>query len=80
MGSASFLSTAFTIDALVNSLDGKLVNPISVYSVDSIKRTVHLAFHGILLLPFFQKISIKNTVNGSNSIFNRKVRLIESTE
>ena len=29
------------------------------YSVDSIKRTVLL---NVLLLPFFQKISIKNTV------------------
>ena len=31
------------------------------YSVDSIKRTVHLAFHRLFFL-IFQKISIKNTV------------------
>ena len=35
-------------------------NPCT-YSVDSIKRTVHLAFHGLFFL-IFQKISIKKTV------------------
>ena len=43
-----------------------------MYFVDSINRTVHLAFHG-LFERFFE-------VFFSNSVFNRTVRLIESTE
>ena len=51
------------------------------YSVDSIKRTIHLAFHGFFSLLKYYLLLV-------NSIFNRDflkfflatVRLIESTE
>ena len=46
------------------------------YSLDSIKRTVHLAFHGLFFL-IFQKIFIKNTVY-TKYILLKTVLLIET--
>ena len=53
------------------------------YSVDSIKRTVHLACHGLIYGIFnrdFLKITVENSTLNRDSTFNRTVCLIESTE
>ena len=55
----------------------------STYSVDSIKRTVHLAFHGLIYSIFnrdFFEMTVENSTLNRDSTFNRTVRLIESTE
>ena len=61
-----------------------------MYSVDSIKRTVHLAFHGlffswntVFLIEIFWNnywTTVENSMLNRDSTFNRTVRLIESTE